>query len=163
MNKLKKYKYIFDWNSIKKGILKGFSIPLLPDSINKVYNLPLIRVLRVIGGFSAILVITKSYTYLPDFLHWIVLILGIIQLIQIVIISTIKVIFGIRKIIKNPKDFEVINSPLNRYATQLASLVYCWQVGCTAVAGGVGVIGGGVALDQLLEAGGQSKVFTFHG
>ena len=57
---MKKYKYIFSWTSIKKGILKGFSVPLLPDSINKVYNLPLIRILRVIGGFSAILVITKN-------------------------------------------------------------------------------------------------------
>lgn len=42
-----KYKYIFDGASIKKGILKGFSIPLLPDSINKVYNYPLVRILRI--------------------------------------------------------------------------------------------------------------------
>jgi hypothetical protein len=139
--------------------LKGFSIPLLPDSINKIYNLPLIRILRVIGGFSAILVITKNYIYLPHFLHWIVLILGIIQLIQIVIISIIKVIFGIRKLIKNSKEFEVRNSPLNRYATQLANLAYCWKVGCTAIGGGVGIIGGGVAFDQVLEAGGQPKIF----
>lgn len=156
---MQKYKYIFSWTSIKKGIFKGFSIPLLPDSINKVYNLPLIRILRVIGGFSAVLVLTKNYTYLPDVLHWIVLILGLIQLIQMVIISIIKVFFGIRKLIKNPKEFEVRNSPLNRYATQLANLAFCWKVGCTAVGGGVGVIGGGVAFDQLLEAGGQPKIF----
>ena len=132
---------------------------MLPDFINKVYNLPLVRILRVIGGFSALLVITKNYTYLPNILQWVVLVLGLIQLIQIVIISIIKVIFGIRKLIKNPKDFEVRNSPLNRYATQLANLAFCWKVGCTAVGGGVGIIGGGVALDQLLESGGQPKIF----
>ena len=70
---------------------------------------------------------------------------GIIQLMQIVIISIIKVIYGIRKLSKNPKNFQVLNSPLNKYASQLASLAYCWRVGCTAVGGGVGIIG--VALD----------------
>lgn len=156
---MKKFKYLFDWASIKKGILKGYSIPLLPNFINEVYNLPLVRIIRVIGGFSAVLVLTKNYTYLPNILQWIVLVLGLIQLIQIVIISIIKVIYGIRKLIKNPEEFEVRNSPLNRYASQLANLAYCWKVGCTTVGGGVGLIGGGVAIDQLLEAGGQEKIF----
>lgn len=141
------------------GIKFGFSIPLLPDSINKIYNSPLVSVLRVIGGFSAILVLTKNYTYLPNIIGWIIIVIGIIQLIQIVIISIIKVTYGIRKLWKNPKDFEVRNSPLNKYASQLANLAYCWRVGCTVVGGGVGIIGGGVALDQALEAGGQPKIF----
>lgn len=102
---------------------------------------------------------TKNYTYLPNFIAWIVLVVGIIQLMQRVIISIIKVIYGIRKLSNNPKDFQVRNSPLNKYAYQLASLAYCWRVGCRAVGGGVGIIGGGVALDQALEAGGQSKIF----
>lgn len=43
--------------------MKGFKIPLLPASINKVYNnYTLVKILRVIGGFSAILVYTKNYT-----------------------------------------------------------------------------------------------------
>ena len=96
-----RFKSIIDLASIKKGVLKGFSIPLLPPYIDKVYNYPLVRILRVIGGVSAILVLTKNYTSLPDFLGWIVLVLGIIQLIQIVIISIIKVIYGIRKILLN--------------------------------------------------------------
>jgi hypothetical protein len=37
--------------------------------INRVYNLPLIRILRVIGGFLAVLVLTKNYLYLPNILH----------------------------------------------------------------------------------------------
>ena len=156
---MKKYINIFNESSFKKGILKGFSVPLLPDSISKFYNLPIVRILRVIGGFSALLVLTKNYTYLPDILHSFILVIGFIHLTQIVIISIIKVIFALRKLIKNPEEFEVRNSPLNRYATQLANLMYCWKVGCTAVGGGVGVIGGGVAIDQLLEAGGQPKIF----
>lgn len=145
------------FNDVWIGIKFGFIIPLLPDSINKIYNSPLVI---VIGGFSAILVLTKNYTYLPNIICLIILVIGIIQLIQIVIISIIKVIYGIRKLWKNPKDFEVINSPLNKYASQHANLAYCWRVGCTTVGGGVGIIGGSVALDQ---AGGQAKIFLGKG
>jgi hypothetical protein len=62
---------------------------------------------------------------LPEIIRWIVLIFGIIQLLQIVIISIIKVIYGIKKLKNNSKDFEVRNSPLNQYATKFASLAYC--------------------------------------
>jgi hypothetical protein len=91
--------------NLKKGIIKGYSIPLLPNYINKWYNHPFIRVLRVLGGICAILVLTKNYLYLPMYVQRVVIIIGIIQLIQIVIISIIKIIFGVNKLIYNPKDF----------------------------------------------------------
>jgi hypothetical protein len=94
-------------NNIKKGIIKGYNIPLLPNFINKWYSNPLIRVLRVLGGICAILALTKNYLYLPQYLQRVVLIIGILQLIQIVIISIIKIIYGVNKLINNPKDFEV--------------------------------------------------------
>jgi hypothetical protein len=71
------------------------------------------------------LILTKSYLHLPEIIRWIVLIFGIIQLLQIVIISIIKVIYGIKKLKNNSKDFEVRNSPLNHYATKFASMAYC--------------------------------------
>jgi len=156
---INKLKNMLDWTSFKKGVKKGYIIPLLPDCINKIYNSFFFRVLRVIGGFSTILVFTKNYIYLPKFIAWIVLMFAIIQLIQIVIISIIKVIYGIRKLRKNPKDFEVRNSPLNKYASQLANAAYCWRVGCSVIGGGVGFIASSVALDQAMEAGGQAKIF----
>jgi hypothetical protein len=100
-------------------------VPLLPKSIATIYNFSIVRILRVIGGFSAVMVLTKNYLYLPDKIALIVLILGILQLLQMVIISIIKVIYGIRKLRRNPEDFEVRNSPLNKYATQLANAAYC--------------------------------------
>lgn len=48
---INKIKQIFNWASLKKGVIKGYSIPLLSDNINKLYNLPIVRILRVIGGF----------------------------------------------------------------------------------------------------------------
>jgi len=51
---------------------------------------------------------------LPEIIRWIVLIFGIIQLLQIVIISIIKVIYGIKKLKNNSKDFEVTNIITNK-------------------------------------------------
>jgi len=51
---------------------------------------------------------------LPEIIRWIVLIFGIIQLLQIVIISIIKVIYGIKKLNNNSKDFEVTNIITNK-------------------------------------------------
>jgi len=65
---MKKFKNIFNWDSFKKGIIKGYSIPLLPDNINKVYNSFIFRVLRVVGGFCVVLILTNSHTCLPKFI-----------------------------------------------------------------------------------------------
>ncbi len=111
---INKIKQIFNWASLKKGVIKGYSIPLLPDNINKFYNLPLIRGLRIIGGYCAVLILTKSYLHLPEIIRWIVLVFGIIQLLQIVIISIIKVIYGIKKLKNNSKNFEVTNIITNK-------------------------------------------------
>src|SRR5438046_9552513 len=119
---INKIKQIFNLASLKKGVIKGYSIPLLPDNINKFYNLPLIRGLRVIGGFCAVLILTKSYLHLPEIIRWIVLIFGIIQLLQIVIIYIIKVIYGIKKLNNNSKDFKVRNFHLNEYTTKFLIL-----------------------------------------
>jgi L-asparaginase/Glu-tRNA(Gln) amidotransferase subunit D len=38
-------------------------------------------------------------------------------------------------------------------------MAYCWRVGCTVIGGGAGFIASSAAIDQALEAGGQSKIF----
>lgn len=95
--------------------------------------------------------------YFP--IRWTILALGAMQILQIIIISTIRVVYGIRKTIYNYNEFEVKNSPINHYASIVAKYVYCWRYGCSAIGGGVGIIAGGAAVDQLLEEAGRSKVF----
>jgi hypothetical protein len=51
---------------------------------------------------------------LPEIIRWIVLIFGIIQLLQIVIISIIKVIYGIKKLKNNSEGIEVTNIITNK-------------------------------------------------
>ena len=52
-------------NSIYLGIMKGYSIPTLPVSVEKFYNHIFVRIFRVIGGISFLLLVTKLYLKLP--------------------------------------------------------------------------------------------------
>jgi len=148
-----------NFNSIKLGIKKGLIIPTLPPKIDKFYSHPITRILRVIGGFCAVMVLTKNYTYFPYPLDYVTIFFAAIQLFQIVVISIIKLFYSIRKLIFKPEEFEVRNSPLDKYATQIAKLLYCWKFTCTTVGGGVGIIAGGAVLDQVLEEAGHEKLF----
>jgi len=96
---------VFHYSSFKKGIIRAYSIPLLPENVSKVYNHIIIIILRVIGGFSVLLVLSKKYTILFFPLNWIVLIFAVIQIAQIIIMSIVKVIYGIRKVTNNSEEF----------------------------------------------------------
>lgn len=105
------------------------------------------------------MVLTKAYSHFPYPLNYIALVLAIIHIFQIIIISIIKVIYSINKLIKNPEEFEVRNSPLNKYASHLAKLFYCWKFSCNGVTTGLGVIAAGATIDQVLDEAGYDKVF----
>lgn len=55
------FKVIFDFTSIKKGLIRAYNLSLLPDSICKFYSHIFVRILRVIGGFCVVLVFTLKY------------------------------------------------------------------------------------------------------
>lgn len=95
------------WPSIKKGVIKGYNVKSLPDNINKFINNTYIRILRVIGGISVILALSKQYLELPLVIQNVVLSLALLQFIQITVISLIKTIYLIKKLIYNPEEFEV--------------------------------------------------------
>jgi len=158
-NLISKLKIKIDYTSIKLGVKKGMSIPTLPPKVEKFYSHPIMRIFRVIGGFCAVLVLTKNYTYLSYPFDFLCMYVAFLQMLFIVIISIIKSIYSIRKLIYNSKEFEVRNSPLNRFASQIGTLVYCWKYACSTASAGVGLIGSGAIIDQLLEEGGHSKIF----
>lgn len=110
-NLINKFKIKIDYTSIKLGIKKGMSIPTLPPKVEKFYSHPIMRICRVIGGFCAVLVLSKNHIFLPDPLNFLCLYVALLQLLFIVIISIIKLIFSIRKLIYNSHEFEVRNSP----------------------------------------------------
>ena len=98
-------------NSIILGIKNGMRIPTLPVKINKIYNHIYFRIIRVIGGICLILNLTKFYLNFPDIFQYLILAFSLFQIIQILIIFTIKLIYGIYTLIYKSKEFEVRNSP----------------------------------------------------
>ena len=41
--------------------LRAYSIPTLPDNILKIQSYPIIRIFRFLGGFSLLMLLSKSY------------------------------------------------------------------------------------------------------
>ena len=77
-------------NSIYLGVVKGMTVPLLPKRIDSIYNHIFVRILRFIGGVCLISNLTNFTFIFPRELQFIVIILGLLQSIQILFISIIK-------------------------------------------------------------------------
>ena len=95
MNKMKELIKKLNTNSLYLGFKKGYNLSILPEKIEKIYSLIFVRILRVIGGISFLLVLTSKYLMFPLYLQKVILILGIIQSLQMLIIFIIKIIYGI--------------------------------------------------------------------
>ncbi len=147
------------FNSLKKGFIKGWNIQPLPLKLYNVYNHIFFRIFRVLGGISAVLVLSKNYLLLPFIFQYLVLALGLFQFIQMTIFFVLKSFYLIKKLIYNPEEFEVRNSPLDKYATLFAKLLSCWKSACTVGGSGTSFIGTGVLIDSVLDSAGQEKLF----
>ena len=147
-------------NSTYLGIKKGLSMSLLPAKVEKFYSNIFIRILRFIGGISFLIVISKIYLNLPENLHLFIIIIASIQITQIIIILIIKIFYGIYTLIYKKDKFEVRNSPLNKYESMIANILYCAKIGCAATGIGASFIAGGVAYDTLLVEAGYEKRFV---
>jgi len=123
-NKLKnfvpnfKFWFVKKWgkNSFYLGIQRAYIILTLPLSVENYYNHIFVRIFKVVGGISFILLATKSdlYLQLPHIFHWICSIIASIHVTQVFIIFIIKIIYGTYALIYKREKFEVRNSPLNR-------------------------------------------------
>src|SRR5215813_8719992 len=110
----------FDSHSIFLAIKKANSVSLLPKKIEILYQNIFVRIFRFIGGICLLIVLTSYYLKIPVYLHNPIIIIGFLQSVQIFIIFIIKICYGFYTLKYKKKEFEVRNSPLNKYATQLA-------------------------------------------
>lgn len=150
-------------SSLYIGMKKGFEMELLPLKVTLFLDNPIVRILRVIGGLSVLLnlfIINKIIlidTHI--FFLYILNIIALIHIIQMVIINLIKFVYGINKLIRHKKDFEVRNSPIDKLASISVKLIYCWKVGCTVGGSTIGFLGGTIIVDSIFESSGYNKVF----
>ena len=140
------------------GLKHGWNTPMLPSKVIAFNNYPLVRIFRVIGGLSVLLVLLKKHLLLLLPLQYLILFIAILHISYFVTINLIKVFYGIYKLWRG--DLNVRNSPLDRLASLGGNLLYCWKVGCYVASSGISLAGASVVADTILEAGGQEKVFT---
>lgn len=60
---------------LKVGIIKGWNTPTLPPHIIDFQNKPEIRILRLLGGISLLLLLGKSHIHTPMFIKYIAIII----------------------------------------------------------------------------------------
>lgn len=154
-NKNNKKKSVF--RRIWIGLKLGWNTPTLPDNIIKLQLHPLIRILRVLGGISTVLILTKKSLLFPSFFLYLFLILSLIFFIYHTIISIIRIKY-MYKTLKSDK-FNVRNSPLDRLASIAGKTLWCIKGSCDQLPNiGIGLSLGAV-IDQILENSGRDPVF----
>lgn len=80
-------------------------------------------------------------------------------MIQMYIITIIKLIYVRKLFLHKPEVFEIRNLPLNKNAHHVAKFIICWRAGSSTAASGVGAIGFGAVIDQGLVSSGRAPVF----
>ena len=90
-------------NRIWLGIKLGWKLPSLPASVEKYHNHLITRILRVLGGISILLVLSKS-EFAIKYLFYIIFPLAFLQFLYIIIINLIKFVYVIY-LWKNKKCF----------------------------------------------------------
>lgn len=154
-----KYKWIKmkkkKMQSILIGVNKAWHLPSLPSPVAVFHNHPLVRIVRVLGGVSILLVLGKFK--LAQTLFYVVFPLAAIQFTYIILINAIKFIYLIY-LWKNGK-LEVINSPLDRIAAFSVNLLACIKGTCVLGLSGVTALGMGQGIDELLTSYGRDPIF----
>ena len=144
-NKITKF-----FNDLWIGVKLGIKLSLLPESVSKFQNYPLMRILRVIGGISILLVLKKSELFNENLLLYIIFPMAFVQILYIIIINIIKICYYIY-LLKN-KKLQVKNSPspLNKTATFALNLVACVKSICAYGIFTGAAISLGVSIDKIL-------------
>jgi hypothetical protein len=139
------------------GLKLGWNTPTLPENILKFQKHPLIRILRVLGGISTILILTKKSLLFPSFFLYIFLLLTFAFFIYHIYISYHRIIH-MYKVLKSDK-LDVKNSPIDRLSSIAVKVLWCIKGSCEQLPHiGLGLSLGAVT-DQILENSGRKPVF----
>ena len=104
-------------SSFVKGLIKAYSIDMLPIKVGYYYRSIYNRIFRVIGGISTAITLSKMQ-FSFYFLDELIMLLSLVFLIQLVVINIIRFFYGLYLFKYKKEIFEVRNSPLDQAATK---------------------------------------------
>jgi hypothetical protein len=113
---------------LKVGIIKGWKTPTLPPHIIDFQNKPIIRILRILGGLSYLILLSKSYFDAQAFIKFIALFFAFIFCLYHLYIYYHR-IKHIRYVIKSGQ-LDIRNSPLQQIASLPGKAVICLKGNC---------------------------------
>ena len=135
----------------------GWNTPTLPENVIKFQMNPLIRILRVLGGISTILLLSNKVSSYSMYVFYLVFFFAFLFFIYHIIILVIR-FKHIYKILKSDK-LDVRNSPLDHFARLSARLILCAKGVCDG-AQPVGVsMGIMLGIDTVLERADHKAIF----
>lgn len=147
---------------VRELLKKGLFTPTLPNHIIQLNNNPFIRIFRVLGGISILLILTHRLDYLGNgLLYFSVLVICIVLAFCFSFYLLYLTWHRIKHMIKLLKsdELDVRNSPLDKLASKVARFILCSKGLCEAAAP-VGVVFGGMAgIDELRKAKGLEPIF----
>lgn len=142
---------------ILTGLKLGWNTPTLPDNIIKFTMHPLIRIFRVLGGISTILILTKKSLLFPAVFLYVFFTISIAYFIYHTILSYFRY-KHIYKLLKSDK-LDVKNSPIDKLASIAGKTLLCIKGSCDQLPHiGLGLSIGAVT-DQILENSGRDPIF----
>ena len=118
---------------------------------------PIIRILRVLGGLSTLILLGRSYLSLTPPYIFIPLVICTIFVIYHLYISYHRFIH-IYKVI-NSEQIKVRNSPLDRFASHFARLLLCAKGACENAQPVAGTLGLMLGVDEVLAAADKTPIF----
>lgn len=132
--------------------------PTLSPKLLELQRKPVIRVVRVIGGLSLIILVSNNYLKLPSVLLYLCFIFSIIFLIYHIYISIHR--YKHIKLLLKSEEMDIKNSPLDKYASMLGRVLLCAK-GLCDTASPIGIsLGLMLGADQVLKDGGREAFFS---
>jgi len=114
------------------GIKKGWSHPTLPKNLLKLQLHPFIRIFKLLGGISILIIFTKVYEKCNISVLYISIILSILYIKY----NTYLNYYRIKHIYSSIKKGDLdVKNPLYKYASLFSKLIFCLRGFCKVAAG----------------------------
>lgn len=143
---------------LKKAIVLGLRTNSLPEHIIVLQKNPIIRIIRVLGGVSLLLILSKSLTGFSIFFLYLALFFSVIFCFYLLYINYYRFLHVIATL--RSDKFDVRNSPLDIFIRNSARLLFCIKGVCEGAAPLGTALGIGLGVDQVLAEAGREKIFA---